>query len=235
MSPVAGPLPAVAASSRPKRDPLIILLRVAWMSIALGLFMQIVVSVLARLLGSPAGDIAVFLRDAAQKISWYTLVCAGVVLGGVVSGARVAGVGLAGFLAAPIAFVAAKTVQKSAAGALNAAPPEVMGATVFAIVLVLRAAEYATLGAVLTWLAKRPEGTLPRFLMVGLAAGACFGGLVLGTLYAYSDPRLPPTKIAIQATNEVLFPVGCSLILYASNALSRVLRAAPAGGGSASP
>ena len=125
-------------------------------------------------------------------------------------------------LAAPIAFVIAKTVQKSTGTALNAAPPEAMGNAIFITLIVLRAVEYGSLGLVLTWLAKQPRAALRGFVGIGLAAGVVFGGAILATLYFNSEPRMPTPKIALTAVNEILFPMCCAFVLYASRVFGQM-------------
>lgn len=205
-----------------KTSPLVVLLQVAWMSILVGLFMQVAVTAALQLAGGPANEWSAFLRDAAQKVAWSTLVCAGIALGTVISNARVGVVGLAGMLAAPIAFVIAKTVQKSTGYALNAAPPEEMGTAIFVMMIALRAIEYGSLGLVLTWFARRPSAALRGFLGIGLAAGAIFGGTILAALYFNSHPRMTTPKVALTAVNEVIFPMCCALVLYASRVFGQL-------------
>lgn len=208
--------PLVGSVEARKHDPLTVLLNVAWMSIIVGLFMQVAATVALQMTGGPVGEWKIFLRDAAQKVAWSTLVCAGIALGSVVSNARIGLVGLAGIFAAPIAFVIAKTVQKSAGNALSAAPPEAMGNAIFIALIVLRAIEYGSLGLMLTWFARQPKAALRGFVGIGLAAGVIFGGAILATLYFNSQPRMPTPKIALTAVNEIIFPMCCAFVLYAS-------------------
>jgi multisubunit Na+/H+ antiporter MnhF subunit len=215
--------PANALRTEPT-DRLATLLRVAWMSILLGLGMQFVSMAAVRLAGGPAAELGAFLRDLTQKIAWSTLVCVGVALGSTVAAARPIALGLAGFLAAPIAFVAAKTVQKSTAQAVGVAPPEELGAWVFSIVLILRAVEYATLGATLAWLARRATSSFGTFVMSGFTAGLLFGGSVLSVLFFNSNPRMPTPRVISAAINELFFPVGCSLVLFAAKCLGERIR-----------
>lgn len=216
-------LPPVAVPATP--DRLTMLLRVAWMSIALGLGMQFASMAAVRLAGGPAAEFGAFLRDLSQKVAWSTLVCVGVALGTTVANAvRPVALGIAGFLAAPVAFVAAKTVQKSTAQAVGIAPPEDLGALVFATVLLLRALEYAALGATLAWLARRASSSAWNFVVAGLAAGVVFGGAVLCVLYANANPRMPTPRVISMAVNEMFFPLGCALVLFAAKCLGDRLR-----------
>jgi hypothetical protein len=88
-------------------------------------------------------------------------------------------------------------------------------------VLIIRAAEYAALGSVVAWLGSRAWARLRHFSLSGLAAGTVFGLTLVLVLYLNSDPRMPRPKVAAQAVNELLFPIGCALVLYAANVLAR--------------
>ena len=55
----------------------------------------------------------------------------------------------------------------------------------------------------------------------GLAAGLLFGGTIVGLTYRMS-PEVPATTALLsQGVNEILFPVGCSLVLFAATALGK--------------
>lgn len=206
------------------KDRLATLLRVAWLSVLLGLGMQFVAITAVRLAGGPAAELGMFLRDLTQKVAWSTLVCVGVALGSTIAAARPIALGIAGFLAAPIAFVAAKALQKSTAHAVGVAPPDELGAWMFSLILVLRAIEYATLGATLAWLARRTSTSVATFIAAGFAAGLVFGGTALGMLYFSSNPRMPMPRVISAAINELFFPVGCALVLFTAKCVGERIR-----------
>lgn len=56
------------------------LLNVAWLSVLLGLGMEILLILAAAYFGSDNATAAI-IADAVQKISWSTLVCSGVAVG----------------------------------------------------------------------------------------------------------------------------------------------------------
>lgn len=126
--------------------------------------------------------------------------------------------------AAPLSFVAARMVQKGIAGALSVAPPDSMGSAMFLMVLLLKAAEYGTLGLAVAWLGGAAWARMRHFTLAGLGAGLVSGLALVVTLYLQCDPRMPRPKVAAQSINEILFPMGCSLVLYASTVLGRQLR-----------
>jgi hypothetical protein len=81
---------------------------------------------------------------------------------------------------------------------------------------VLKALEYGVLGFVLASLARRRDLGAAAHAGIGLATGAAFG---TATLFV-----LPPAPLAAQVArgvNELLFPAGCALVLFAARALRR--------------
>lgn len=203
---VALPGPSIAST----------LLRVAWMSIALGLVLEGIVLAIGTF-----HDRKSAVADLLQKVSWSTIVCAGLAVGTTASRMRSAAMGLLGLLSAPAAFVVARILNKSAThtAALYASvgPDE----PVLALVL-LKAAEYAALGAFLGWVQRRPWGGLRTHVYAGVATGVLFGGGILFWT-ARSNPSLADAAFAAQAVNEFFYPVGCALILFTAHALGRRL------------
>src|SRR5262245_6922896 len=77
------------------------LLRVAWMSILLGLGVELLLVIIAAIFGAMTGA-APLIADAIQKVTWSVLVCSGIALGTAASkSARAATMGLLGLLSAP--------------------------------------------------------------------------------------------------------------------------------------
>ena len=50
--------------------------------------------------------------------------------------------------------------------------------------------------------------------LVGLSAGVVFGGIILGYLYFSSAKQIGAAVLLPRAINEIVFPIGCSLVLY---------------------
>ena len=58
---------------------------------------------------------------------------------------------------------------------------------------------------------------------VGLAAGIIFGGAIVAATY-YTSPESPTTAdLIVRGFNELLFPVGCALVLFSAQALGKRL------------
>ena len=60
---------------------------------------------------------------------------------------------------------------------------------------------------------------------VGLVAGIYFAGDI-GTAMYWTSPESPTfANLVVHSSNELLFPVGCSLVLFSAQALGKRLAA----------
>lgn len=194
---------------------------VAWMAIALGLVMQFLVLLVQASAGkTPA--IPAFAADAMQKVSWSFLVCAGLAAGSLARSARGAAMGLAGFLSAPVAFTAARSLHKSVQQALSIAGSATAASPV--ILAGIKAVEYACLGFLLARLSGRPQTGAKAHALTGLGVGVVFGGFIVWTITrsaAQAGTVMATPAVVSTAVNEILFPVGCSLVIHAAHTLGR--------------
>lgn len=195
------------------------LLRVAWPAILLGLLLQLALLLAAAGFGSFAG-LRPLVAETARSVGWSVLVCTGVAVGRVAAKGRPPLMGIAGLLAAPLALTVANTIQKGTAAALNI--PEAAGPAPL-WVLVLKAAEYGCLAAALGWIGRRAWAGAPTYAAAGLLVGIVFGGAAL-TVVAQSAPTpLPPAALTVKGVNELVFPVGCALVVFAAEVLGKRL------------
>ncbi len=188
------------------------LLQVAWLSILLGLGMEIL------LLGIAAGfknsvTIQTIIADTVQKISWSTIVCVGVAVGTTAGKMRSQVMGLAGLIAAPIAFQVAKVLHKSISQALSIAGPTATGGPSPFILAGLKGLEYAVLGFVLGQIEKNAGG-LRKYILAGFTVGTIFGGGIVYLSVSMAAKPLPLVGIVSRCVNELIFPIGCSLVIY---------------------
>ncbi|HWM95174.1 MAG TPA: hypothetical protein VN493_30750 [Thermoanaerobaculia bacterium] len=195
------------------------ILRVAWLSIGLGLALEILLLVLAAFTGTAGDSPKPFISDLAHKISWSFIVCVGLAFGTTASKAREGVMGLLGLVSAPAGFAAARAVHKGVSGALGVTGAAMAPGLVF-LVGGLKAAQYALFGFVLGWIGKRAFG-LKAHAGAGLAFGLTFGLAIVAVTVRASATEVPLVGIVSRAINEVMFPVGCSLVLYASGALAK--------------
>jgi hypothetical protein len=193
------------------------LLRVAWLAILLGLLLQLVLLLAAAGLGIFAG-LRPLVAETARNLGWSVLVCTGVAVGRVAAKGRPPLMGIAGLLAAPLALTIANTIQKGIAAALNL--PETTG-TASLWVLVLKAAEYGCLAAALGWIGRRAWAGALAYGAAGLLAGLIFGGAALVVVAQSAPTPLPTAALMVKGVNELVFPVGCALVIFAAEVLGK--------------
>jgi len=201
---------------KPPSGPWATLLRIAWLAILLGLLLQLAVLLVAAGFGTGISP-RPLLAETLKTVSWSLLVCVGVALGRVAAKGRVPLEGVTGLLAAPVALTAANTVQKGVAEAVNAAGVPAGPAPVW--VLAIKAAEYACLGLALNWVGRRAWGSALGHLAVGLMVGVVFGGMFLAVVVQSAPTPLATPALLAKGVNELLFPVGCALVVFIAEVL----------------
>lgn len=196
-------------------------LRVAWLSIGLGIALEVLLLVLAAYTETAGTSPKPFISDLAQKVSWSFIVCVGLAFGSTAAKAREGVMGLFGLLSAPLGFTVARSVHKAVKDAMGVVGGAAAGASPF-LIGGLKAVEYALFGVLLAWIGKRALG-LGSHVGAGLAIGLTFGIAIIAA--TVQGAATPPTVVdlAAKGINEVLFPVGCALVLYASGAMAKRL------------
>jgi hypothetical protein len=192
------------------------LLRVAWLAIALGIAMEGLLLLLGAGLGKSLG-LGSIVADLVKNVSWSVFVCCGLAVGTAVAKARVPAMGLLGLLAAPTAFEVSRALHK---GTLEAMATTGGGGEALSPVLVgvIKGVEYGCLGLAIAWVGQRPWGGAAAHVAVGLLVGLVFGGTIVA-LTMGSTPPPPPADVLPVGVNEVIFPIGCSLVLFSAGAL----------------
>ena len=190
------------------------LLHVAWLSVLLGIVMELLVLGTASGLGIMPGANAI-LADTVQKVSWSTIVCVGLAIGTASAKARGPVMGLAGLLAAPVGFVIARSLQRGILQALGAGVSAAGQPSAF-LLAILKGIQYGCLGTAVGWAGQRLQGRASAYVGAGLLTGIVFGGLTLVLM-----SPLPAAVLISRGVNEMLFPVGCSLVLFAAEALGK--------------
>jgi hypothetical protein len=192
------------------------LLRVAWLAIVLGLLLQLTMLLVAAGFGAATSS-RTLLAETFKTVSWSLLVCVGVALGRVAAKGRLPLAGVTGLLAAPLALTAANAVQKGVAEAVDAAGAPVGPPPLW--VLAIKAAEYGCLGLALEWVGRRAWGSALGHLGVGLLGGVVFGGVFLAVVVQSAPTPLSTPSLAARGINELLFPVGCALVVFIAEVL----------------
>ena len=198
--PTAAPNPQHAVSR---------VLTVVWLAIMLGIVVQVLVLLGKTSAGAPFPGLK-WLPDLLNGVTWAVFVCAGVVLGSVASRARSAIMGVLGLISAPIAFSLAKGLQRGVQSAMDA-PVEKITPALF-MICGIKAVEYACLGAAIGWLLGRSWPRALHFAGAGALAGIVFGSMTVWITANVAKAK--PPAIVGAAINELIFPIGCALVIY---------------------
>ena len=89
------------------------------------------------------------------------------------------------------------------------------------LIALIKGLEYGCLGLVIGWVGTRPWGGAAVHAAVGLAIGLVFGGTILGLANASAPEPLATAELVSRGVNEILFPVGCSLVLFSATVLAK--------------
>jgi hypothetical protein len=193
------------------------LLRVAWLAVILGLAMEVLLLVLGGAVGEALG-LKPFVADLVRNVTWSVFVCAGLAVGTAVVKARAPVMGLLGLVSGPLAFEASRIFHK---GTLEALAITGGGEDLAPLlVAVIKGIEYGCLGLGVGWVSQRRWGGAAAHVAVGLLVGLTFGSVELA-LAAGATPPPPTSDLFVEGVNEVLFPVGCSLVLFSAGVLGK--------------
>jgi hypothetical protein len=194
------------------------LLRVAWLAILLGLAMEVLLLVLGGALGDVLG-LRSMVADFIRNITWSVFVCVGLAVGTAVAKARAPLMGFLGLFSAPLAFEASRVLHKGTLEAL--AVTGTAGQDVSPLlVAVIKGLEYGFLGLGVGWVSQRRWGGAVAHAAVGLLVGLIFGGTIIALTAGVSPPPAA-ADLFVKSINEVLFPVGCSLVLFSAGVLGK--------------
>ena len=194
-------------------------MRVAWLAILLGVTMELLLLLFATGFGAFPG-LGPVAADLIRQLSWSTFVCVGLALGTAASSARASLMGLLGLLAAPLAFSVSRGLHQGALKTLEIAGAGAGAAPVLLLAL-LKGVEYGCLGLALGWIGGRPWGGALVHVAVGLAVGIVFGGAIVSITYASAPEALTAADVISRGINELLFPVGCSLVIFFGTAMAK--------------
>lgn len=197
---------------------------IAWLAIALGFAMEALILTARSITDNHPTSIQVLI-ELAQGVTWSFFVCAGVGLGTAIANVRASLGGLISAMAAPLAMGIAKGTQKVMASALEVAvKPAILSLTTLGV---LRAIEYGILGWTLARLAGAKEQRALHFVMAGAAVGAVFGGGITALTVQTAkignvDFTMP--QVITTAVNEIVFPMGCALVVYVTLQIGRHMK-----------
>ena len=191
----------------------------AWLAVIAGVAAQLVVIGVRAWAG---GAIQGFVAEMAQGVSWSFLVCAAIAIGTLASKVKEHIAGLIGLVSGPLAWAAAKGVQKGVQ-ALAGVPQDHL-TPLFWTVCGVKGLEYALLGIGLARLVLRNETRVSQYLTLGLLLGS-IGACIVGALNILNAQltggAVPTPKIASLIANEVFFISACCMVIYTAQALGR--------------
>jgi len=196
------------------------LIHVAWLSIILGILLEIILVVVAGVSQS-LGNSKPVIVDLVQKVSWSFFVCMGLAVGTAVTKTRVATMGLMGLLAAPMAFYIARALHKALAQALSLTNSAALSGPSPLLLATCKALEYCFLGMALGWLATNHKNKTWHYLVVGIFTGIVFGGSIVTIMANTMTQPLIGVALYTRLANEILFPVGCALVIFSADTLAR--------------
>jgi hypothetical protein len=202
-----------------------LVLHVCWFAILLGIAVQISLLTASVAFGR-VPKLNPLIVDFAQRIAWSTIVCGSISVALAASKLPVSFMGLAGMLSASVAFKIARSVQKGVAAALGVAPASAKGPLPL-VLGIIKAVEYGCLAAVIAWLVKRKQRGAVVHASMGLAIGVFFGSIILGYTYWTNAKLFSVADAVSRGLNELLFPVGCSLVLFATEVWGKQWKSAP--------
>jgi len=200
------------------RDITVTVVRSSWCAIGLGLLFEGLQVAAVQLGGGDLPADAALVADAVQKVSWSYLVCVSLAIGTAATRASPGAVGVLGLLAAPFAFVVARVAHKTAGQILSIVVPA--GGPSPWLLAAIKGAEYFVLGWLITRLVRRHEPRITVFAATGLAVGIVFGGAMLVLMNSAAPDGLPTPIFLARGVNELLFPVGCSCLLWVTGVLA---------------
>lgn len=208
------------ATGNPILPPDHSLLKAAWLAIALGFAIE-GLNLLAAVVSGGALAARPYTADLVQKVAWSFIVCVALAVARTAARAAAPLIGLAGLLAAPLGYAVARGLHQGASQALGLAAASASGPSPV-LVAAIKGCEYAALGLLVYWVARKSWGGIGAHTAVGGAVGLLFGGpllaLALGAL-----PQLTASAVLARGVDELVFPVGCALVLYASDTLGKRL------------
>jgi amino acid transporter len=91
---------------------------------------------------------------------------------------------------------------------------------------IIKAVEYGCLAGILAWMVKRKQKSAAAHAATGLGLGVLFAAIVLGYTYWTNFKLFSAADVILRGSNEVLFPVGCSLVLFATEVWSKKWKSA---------
>lgn len=198
------------------------ILAVAWMAVIAGVVVQLAV-ILIRAWAGATITLPASLTDVAQGVSWSALVCVAIAIGTLASKARPHVAGFAGLIAAPLAWAAAKGVQKGVQALAHL--PQDQFTPLFWTICLWKGIEYAILGAGITLLIEQPSSKVSSYLtfggLLGMLGGSVSVALTIANAILTSAAAIPTHRVAGLMAGEVFFASACCFVIYMAQEITR--------------
>ncbi|MGH3089054.1 MAG: hypothetical protein ACRDSJ_17280, partial [Rubrobacteraceae bacterium] len=157
--------------------------------------------------------------DFVGGVSWALFVCVGLAVAVGVAKDRLPLAAVIGAFSGPAAFEGSRIVYAGVVEAL-AVSGVVAGEGYPVEIAVVKGVEYGFLAFAIGWVARRSWGGAKGHATVGMTAGLVFGAVILA-MSAGAVPRPSTAALFSTGLNEVLFPVGCAMVLFFADALGK--------------
>jgi hypothetical protein len=184
---------------------------VAVLSLALVALLELVQASMLLIMDQPFG-VPELMRDLILKTPWSIIVCIAL-WSGLRYGRGSAVVGaLVAVVAAPVASLSAHALAVTATSYTLSAMHEMIISPY--LVAAQKGVAYVSLALLVLWLWARTRATAWQHAAAGLAVGLLFGGALLLVEAEWGVRPLTTSLVVAWAVNEVLFPIGCALLLW---------------------
>jgi|GEM_PF-1376872 len=193
----------------------------SWMAFVLAVLIELIIIAIVSIGGTP-DSFKPFLGDFVNKLSWGFLVCIALTIGTATTKFRVPLMSFLGLLFAPFAFFIAKVLGSGTNQILGVAPAP-SDSTSPIVLATIRSVEYGVLGAALGFISQFTWGKVLAHLGIGLFAGVIFGGVLLIYLLQAAGTSVSALQVIARGVNELIFPIGCALIMFLTQSFSRLL------------
>jgi hypothetical protein len=185
-----------------KVDWIKLVVQVSWLTLLLGAGLEVIIYFLDLALGQ-ATSLIDFALGLIKKLAWTLPLC--LVLALVMQ--RSLMMGLAGLLAAPVATLFSSLFESQLREMFLNVVTEPLSSSLIQSAL-FRGLEYGLLGAVIGYLNERQRKDLLSYALAGFGVGVIFGSLVI-----YRQWQSEGHLELIGNLTELLFPLGCAVIL----------------------
>ncbi len=185
-----------------------LLWQVSWLTLGLGLILEMLAFAFDAILGQTDG-LTSFALGLLKKVLWSLPLC--LVLVSVLQ--RSLNMGIAGLLAAPVFTLFSSLLDSQIREVFLAATTEPLSLTSIKLAM-FRGLEYGLLGLLLGWLIEHHRNTAYNHILAGLIIGVLFGAFIILPQWNQSQSgSWTLLNLLAQNLGELIFPVGCSLII----------------------